>query len=70
MISRAMLVKSELITYCIMVCSCIREENPFVDYLPVYTHIPYCTGSAVVECLTRDRGTAVSSLTGVTALCP
>ena len=29
---------------------------------------PY--GSAVVECLTRDRGAAGSSLTGVTALCP
>ena len=25
---------------------------------------------SVVECLTRDRGAAVSSLTGVTALCP
>ena len=24
----------------------------------------------VVECLTRDRGSAGSSLTGVTALCP
>ena len=28
-----------------------------------------CSGS-VVECLTRDRGAASSSLTGVTALCP
>ena len=28
-----------------------------------------CSGS-VVECLTRDRGAAGSSLTGVTALCP
>ena len=27
-------------------------------------------GSAVVECLTRDRGAPGSSLTGVTALCP
>ena len=26
--------------------------------------------SSVVECLTRDRGAAGSSLTGVTALCP
>ena len=25
---------------------------------------------SVVECLTRDRGTTGSSLTGVTALCP
>ena len=25
---------------------------------------------SVVECLTRDRGAAGSSLTGVTALCP
>ena len=25
---------------------------------------------SVVECLTRDRGAACSSLTGVTALCP
>ena len=28
-----------------------------------------CSGS-VVECLTRDRGAAGSSLTGITALCP
>ena len=28
------------------------------------------TGSAVVECLTRDRGVAGLSLTGVSALCP
>ena len=27
-------------------------------------------GSAVVECLTRDRGAAGSSHTGVTLLCP
>ena len=27
-------------------------------------------GSAVVECLTGDRGAAGLSLTGVTALCP
>ena len=27
-------------------------------------------GSAVVECLTQDRGIAGSSLTGVTVLCP
>ena len=27
-------------------------------------------GSAMVECLTGDRGAAGSSLTGVTALCP
>ena len=27
-------------------------------------------GSSVVECLTRDRRAAGSSLTGVTALCP
>ena len=27
-------------------------------------------GSAVVECLTGDRGAAGSSLTGITALCP
>ena len=27
-------------------------------------------GSAVVECLIRDRRAADSSLTGVTALCP
>ena len=26
--------------------------------------------NSVVECLTRDRGAAGSSLTGVTALCP
>ena len=28
------------------------------------------TGSAVAECLTRDRGAAGSSLTSVAALCP
>ena len=28
------------------------------------------TNDVVVECLTRDRGAAGSSLTGVTALCP
>ena len=27
-------------------------------------------GSAVVVCLTQDRGTVGSSLTGVTGLCP
>ena len=27
-------------------------------------------GSTVVECLTRDRGATVSSLTGDTVLCP
>ena len=27
-------------------------------------------GGSVVECLTRDRGAAGSSLTGVTVLCP
>ena len=30
----------------------------------------YYLGSSVVECLTRDRGVAGSSLTGVTVLCP
>ena len=33
-------------------------------------HILSRIGSTEVECLTRDRGAAGSSLTGVTALCP
>ena len=32
--------------------------------------IPRERSGSVVECLTRDRGTADMSLTGVTALCP
>ena len=38
-------------------------------YLFIYLFIWERSGS-VVECLTRDRGAAGSSLTGVTALCP
>ena len=67
------------VSYC-MVCACVREDNPFVDYLELFPYIRInhtvtsllhreCSGS-VVECLTRDRGGAGSSLNGVTALCP
>ena len=35
----------------------LRVNNPII-------------GSAVVECLTRDRGAVVSNHTGVTVLCP
>ena len=38
-------------------CLCVQQTTTF-------------TGSAVVECLTRDRGAAGSNLAGVTALCP
>ena len=36
----------------------------------VYTSFPWERNGSVVECLTRDRGAAGSSLTGLTALCP
>ena len=35
-----------------------------------FFHALTFAGSSVVECLTRDRRAAGSSLTGVTALCP
>ena len=37
---------------------------------PEFYFLRIGTGSAVVECLTRDRGAAGLSLTGVIALCP
>ena len=43
------------------------ESQGFARYSPKYTEIWERSGS-VVECLTRDRRAAGSSLTGVTAL--
>ena len=48
----------------------------FVIYVSRLSCFLVCTScgrersGSVVECLTRDRGAAGSSLTGVTALCP
>ena len=39
------------------------------NQLTLYILTWECSGS-VVECLTLDRGTAGSSLTGITVLCP
>ena len=39
-------------------------------YLWTFVSLMKISGSSVVECLTRDREAAGSSLTGVTALCP
>ena len=53
----------------------IQEKNlipmilELLDSLINLLHIWERSGS-VVECLTRDRGAAGSSLTGVTVLCP
>ena len=54
---------------CKMLCSFIQQGDIF--------HVGHCRINhsmerivSVVECLTRDRGAAGSSLTGITALCP
>ena len=52
------------------------EGKIVIIFLPINLNICFwCSkessqGSSVVECLTRDRGAAGSSLTGVTVLCP
>ena len=49
-------------------CSLKLKKN---IYLGVFRKVHLWSRSgSVVECLTRDRGAADSSLTGVTALCP
>ena len=45
-----------------------QTKNLTVDFEPVI-HKREGSGS-VVECLTRDRAAAGSSLTGITVLCP
>ena len=45
---------ANLITYFVNICNIYESEG----------------SGSVVECSTRDRGAAGSSLTGVTALCP
>ena len=45
------------------------EEKKTLAILNLYVALRESSGS-VVECLTRDRGAAGSSLTGVTVLCP
>ena len=47
----------------------IEPNNFECLYSPVTRYI-LKRGSAVAECLTRDRGAAGLSLTGVTAFCP
>ena len=46
-----------------------------LGWRPPIEHTCYCVyfserSGSVVECLTRDRGAARSSLTGITVLCP
>ena len=40
------------------------------DSVPPITKVNWERSGLVVRCLTRDRGAAGSSLTGVTVLCP
>ena len=51
---------------------CVTKEQPHIAYQSLYLFIFLSRerSGSVVECLTRDRGAAGSSLTGVTALCP
>ena len=50
---------------------CFQEfGRHHVWQLILYVQSVWERSGSVVECLTRDRGAAGSSLTGVTALCP
>ena len=53
----------EIVSSAAVVIGALREK---FEYTQCWRE---CSGS-VVECLTRDRRAAGSSLTGVTALCP
>ena len=46
------------------------NESQEVSRFPAGDHKYRERSGSVVECLTRDRGAAGSSLTGVTSLCP
>ena len=47
---------------------CVRIKVFYTEWLDVTSGLMGERSGPVVECLTRDRGTAVSSLTGVTVL--
>ena len=49
-------------------CLWLTFSNSFI--LKVFSYVDRERSGSVVECLTRDRRAAGSSLTGVTALCP
>ena len=51
-----------------MVFEYFHEPSFVVDGSNRYIHVVRERSGSVVECLTRDRGAAGSSLTGVTAL--
>ena len=50
-------------------CGSVKSRASVVWCVQGFTAFRERSGS-VVECLIRDRGAAVSSLKGVTALCP
>ena len=49
---------------------CILIYGPAHRNLVLITHVLRKHSGSVVECLTRDRGAAGSSLTGITEFCP
>ena len=51
-------------------CACIRNILKIVMFVIKKMKLVWERSGSVVECLTRDRRAAGSSLTGVTALCP
>ena len=70
--------ETELSQFTLVIIAVSAEELTFLYVLSHFDFIYFFTltsliqepSGSVVECLTRDRGAACSSLTGVTVLCP